>query len=80
MHVTAMIIGAAIGALVTYITKDDDARKTVGRFIDGAGGAFKGFVQRITPEKTAEAREKEEMEVTSDEKPVSEEPEAPPAK
>jgi len=80
MHITSLIIGAAIGALVTYITKDEDARKTVERFIDGAGDAFQAFLKRITPEKTAEAPKKVEMDVSSDEKGAPEEPKASPAK
>ena len=50
LHLTTLLTGAAIGALLTYITKDEEVRKTVERFIDGSIAAFKRFLERITPE------------------------------
>ena len=41
--------GAAVGTLVTYLAKNEDARKTVERFIDGVGVAFTDFLRRMTP-------------------------------
>jgi hypothetical protein len=48
--------GAAVGTLVTYLAKNEDARKKVEHFIDGVGEAFTDFLHRMTPgagEKTA---------------------------
>jgi len=42
--------GAAVGTLVTYLTKNEDARKSVEHFIDGMGQAFTDFLGRVTPD------------------------------
>lgn len=50
--------GAAVGTLVTYLAKNEEARKTVDRFIDGMGKSFTDFLHRMTPnvaEKTVNA-------------------------
>lgn len=78
LHVAAMITGAAMGALVTYITKDEEARKTVERFIDGTGDAFQAFLRRITPEKTAGVEDAAEADATVVEIEPAGEPSDPP--
>lgn len=45
----SFIGGAAVGTLVTYLAKNEDARKTVEHFIDGVGVAFTDFLHRMTP-------------------------------
>jgi excinuclease UvrABC nuclease subunit len=42
--------GAAVGTLVTYLVKNEEARNTVERFIDGVGKRFTDLVQRATPD------------------------------
>ena len=53
--------GAAVGTLVTYLVKNEEARKTVEGFIDGVGKRFTDLVHRATPvtEKVAEQAEAE---------------------
>ena len=41
--------GAAVGAFVTYLTKNEDARKSVEHFVDSTGQAFTDFLGRVTP-------------------------------
>jgi len=66
LHVGALLTGAAVGALVTYITKDEDVRKTVERFIDGSVDAFQAFLSRITPEKKSALQQPAEDKITGD--------------
>jgi hypothetical protein len=47
----SFIGGAAVGTLVTYLAKNEEARKTVDRFIEGMGESFTGFLHRMTPTK-----------------------------
>jgi hypothetical protein len=47
--------GAAVGTLVTYLVKNEEARKTVDGFIDGVGKQFTDLLHRVTPGKPAEA-------------------------
>jgi len=47
--------GAAVGTLVTYLVKNEQARKTVDGFIDGAGKRFTDLLQRATPETAGQA-------------------------
>jgi hypothetical protein len=47
--------GAAVGTLVTYLVKNEQARKTVDGFIDGVGKRFTDLLQRATPETTETA-------------------------
>jgi hypothetical protein len=42
--------GAAVGTLVTYLAKNEEARKNVEKFIDGMGSSFIGLIKRLTPE------------------------------
>ena len=44
--------GAAVGTLVTYLTKNEAARKKVERFVDGVGESFTDFLHRMTPGST----------------------------
>jgi hypothetical protein len=53
--------GAAVGTLVTYLVKNEEARKAVDGFIDGVGKRFTDLVQRTTP-KTEEVAEQAEAE------------------
>jgi len=46
-----LLAGAALGTLLTYITKDEELRKTVENFYDGCVDSFKSFLVRMTPEK-----------------------------
>lgn len=59
------VAGAAVGTLVTYLAKNDEARKTAERFIDGMGASFTDLLHRLTPERTDQA-------VSADEEPESE--------
>ena len=52
LHVATLLTGVALGTLVAYMTKDEELRKTVERFIDGCMDSFKAFLVRVTPEKT----------------------------
>ena len=49
--------GAAVGALVTYVSKNEEARKAVEHFIDSTGDAFTAYVRRITPGRQEAAEE-----------------------
>lgn len=80
LHIATLITGAAVGALVIYITKDEDARKAMERFIDGSGHMFKALLRRITPEKTGEFPEGRERVIAAPEKEASEESTASPPK
>jgi hypothetical protein len=48
--------GAAVGTLVTYLAKNEEARKTTERFIDGLGTSFTDFLHRITPQRTVQSK------------------------
>lgn len=47
--------GAAVGTFITYLTKNEEARKSVERFIDSAGQAFTDFLRRVTPVSSGQA-------------------------
>ena len=65
LHLATLFTGAAVGALVTYIAKDEHARKTAEGFIDATGQAFVALLGRITPERKAgEAHEASAQGVT----------------
>jgi hypothetical protein len=53
--------GAAVGTLVTYLVKNEEARKAVDEFIDGVGKRFTDLVHRATP-KTEEVVKQAESE------------------
>lgn len=80
LHLATLVTGAAVGTLVIYVTKDEDARKTMERFIDGTGEAFMAFLRRITPEKTGDIHKESGAEIAVAEKKPSEESTAPPLK
>lgn len=64
--------GAAVGTLVTYLAKNEDARKTAERFIDGMGLAFTDFLHRMTPDRVKQNAESEfEPESKATEKPAA---------
>ena len=60
--------GAAVGTLVTYLAKNEEARKSVERFIDGMGTSFIDLIKRLTPhaEEQTQASEAEPMAETPD--------------
>ncbi|MEN8167408.1 MAG: hypothetical protein ABFR65_08035 [Pseudomonadota bacterium] len=65
--------GAAVGTLVTYLAKNEEARKKVEHFIDGMGEAFTDFLHRMTPgaaEKTAGPENEPESETVEKAAPV----------
>jgi hypothetical protein len=62
--VLTFIGGAAVGTLVTYLAKNEEARKTVDGFIDGVGKKFTDLLQRVTPGK-------EEPTVASEAEPIT---------
>ena len=41
--------GAAVGTLVTYLTKNEEARQTVERFIDSAGTNITAMLRKFIP-------------------------------
>jgi hypothetical protein len=43
--------------LIVYLTKDEDTRNAVERFVDGAADSFKAFLGWLTPEKHEKAAE-----------------------
>jgi hypothetical protein len=47
--------GAAVGTLVTYLVKNEEARKTAEQFIDSVGTAFTDFLHRMTPDKARQS-------------------------
>lgn len=49
MGMEKLITGAAIGAFIVFITKDEEARKATERFIDGTGKILKSILRRLTP-------------------------------
>jgi len=49
LHLAALMTGAAVGGLVTYVVKDEQVRKSVEDFIDGTGAAFSRLLQKMTP-------------------------------
>lgn len=49
MGMEKFVTGAAIGAFIIYITKDEEARKATERFIDGTARAIKNLLRRLTP-------------------------------
>ncbi len=49
MGMEKLITGAAIGAFIVYITKDEEARRATERFIDGTGRLVKRIIRRLTP-------------------------------
>ena len=49
--------GAAVGTLVTYLVKNEEARKTVEDFIDGVGKGFTDLLHRATPNTEQEAEQ-----------------------
>jgi hypothetical protein len=49
--------GAAVGTLVTYLVKNEEARKAVEGFIDGLGKRFTDLVHRATPAREDEIEE-----------------------
>jgi hypothetical protein len=53
--------GAAVGTLVTYLAKNEEARKAVDGFVDGVGKRFTDVLRRVTP-KTEEVAEEAEAE------------------
>ena len=53
--------GAAVGTLVTYLVKNEEARKAVEGFIDGVGKRFTDLLHGATP-KTEEVVEQAEAE------------------
>ncbi|MGD8590314.1 MAG: hypothetical protein PVG22_15925 [Chromatiales bacterium] len=53
--------GAAVGTLVTYLVKNEEARKAVEGFIDGMGKRFTDLMHRATPN-PGEAAEQAEAE------------------
>ena len=53
--------GAAVGTLVTYLVKNEEARKAVDGFINGVGKRFTDLVHRATP-KAEEVVEQAEAE------------------
>lgn len=63
--------GAAVGSLITYLSKNEEARKSVEHFIDSMGSAFTDFVKRVTPgeSKQAEASETETTAEVADKPP-----------
>jgi len=42
--------GAAVGSLLTYMTKNKDSREAVENFIDGIADVFTNFLRQITPD------------------------------
>ena len=63
--------GAAVGTLVTYLVKNDEARKAVDGFVDGVGKWFTNVLHRATP-KTEEVVAEAEAEpvVETEPKPI----------
>lgn len=59
MGLPTFLTGAAIGALVVYITKNKEAREAVEHFIDGTGEAFKNKLRQMTPKQRGEIIEGE---------------------
>ena len=59
-----------VGTLVTYLAKNEEARKTTERFVDGVGASFTDFLHRVTPERASKPTEADaEPERTVAEKP-----------
>jgi len=54
MGLPTFLTGAAIGALLVYVTKDKEAREAVERFIDGTGETFKNKIRQMTPKQRGE--------------------------
>ena len=50
--------GAAVGTLVTYLTKNEEARHTVERFIDSAGTNITAMLRKLTPGESEKAEPK----------------------
>ena len=59
MGLPTFLTGAAIGALVVYITKNKEARDAVERLIDGTGEALKHTPSQMTPKQRGEIIEGE---------------------
>ncbi len=73
----SFIGGAAVGTLVTYLSKNEEARKKVEHFIDGMGEAFTDFLHRMTPgagEKTAGSAQEPDKETVEKAAPVRKPP------
>ena len=49
MGMEKLVTGAAIGAFIVYITKDEEARRATERFIDGTARVIKNIIRRLTP-------------------------------
>ncbi|MDJ0807994.1 MAG: hypothetical protein QNJ78_14325 [Gammaproteobacteria bacterium] len=62
--------GALVGTLVTYLAKNEEARKTTERFVDAVGAAFTDYLHRVTPHS-------EKQEIEPDPEPPSDAPEKP---
>ena len=54
MGLPTFLTGAAIGALLVYVTKDKEAREAVERFIDGTGESLKNKIRQMTPKQRGE--------------------------
>ena len=54
MGLPTFLTGAAIGALLVYVTKDKEIREVVERFIDGTGETFKNKIRQMTPKRRGE--------------------------
>jgi hypothetical protein len=51
LHILPFIAGTTVGALLTYLLKDEEARRDAERIIDKAGSKLKSALRKAAAEK-----------------------------